>query len=239
MGYVFLDVETSSTDPRKGSILEIALILTDENLHRVEEFKTLVRSKHGITRASYTIHGISEKMLVDAPSFGEIAEHVRKLLLSGTVVGFKIFRFDLRFINWELFRSGNFPVFPRFIDLYEVFGERSLISLARRFRIRIGRTHRAFHDAETVLRIFRMLEYPPRDRLFYYNRTIMPLLEFTNNKQLCKVIYRTRRGLVELVGFALEVDRYSRVLFYDRIRSRFFLLNPLRISGIHEYGLLY
>lgn len=98
-GLVFFDTETTGLGPATNRIIEITMYNEDG------WFSTLVNPGAPISRKITDITGISDEMVKDAPTFGEIAQEVYRRLDGHTAVAHNA-PFDMRFVLAELGRSG-------------------------------------------------------------------------------------------------------------------------------------
>ncbi len=243
MEFAFLDIEATGSNPYRARIVEIAIIITGEGLGERDRFSTLVRPEVPIDRKSHSIHGISEKELVDAPSFQEVAGKVRELLSGKVVIGYRIGDFDLRLLNMELARTGNLTIFPRYLDLKDleqIPRRKSLYHMARSMSIPAGRLHRAMPDVRTTLKIIRevvrkygLQAIIPAIRNPVSHPKLSVLAENTNMGFLSHFLYRSRFRISEHVGFPLIMDT-NRVLFRNTYINRNFRLHASKIINIER-----
>jgi len=238
MKIVILDIETTGINPLKDKIIEIGMIEL-ENFKIVNEFSTLINPSIKISESAYKIHGISEKMLVDAPKFIEISDFIRDKLNNKILVGYKCQKFDLKFINYELFNSNRMPVFPDILDLSlfnNFFKARSLYQIAKRLKISIKKKHRAMFDAQITLKILRWLienfsEKIIFEYIFKYDEKIKEIINLTNQKQISKIIYRSRFKISEHTGFPVEI-RKNYIIFYNVLFNKLYKLYNERIIKV-------
>ncbi len=241
MEFAFVDIEATHSNPYKARIVEIAIIITGENLSERARFSTLVNPRAPIDKKSYSIHGISEKELVDAPPFEEVAGEIRQLLSGKVVIGYRIGDFDLKLLNMELARTDHLTIFPGYIDLKDldqIPRRKSLYHMARSLSISPGRLHRALPDARITLKIIR--ELVRRYGLDTVISTIKSptshpklsiLAENTNMGFLSHFMYRTRFRMSEHIGFPVVMDA-DRVLFRNTHVGKNFKLYASRIVNI-------
>lgn len=153
---LFLDTETTGLDPR-AEIVEIALVDHDGSL----VLESLIRPTRRIPRDATLVHGISNEMVADAPTWADLWPQVQALLI-GRRVGIYNAEFDLRMIAQS---HAAHRVIDRaagssavcIMKLYaEFFGERSsygdyrwqsLDKAARQCGIDLPNSHRAAADA--------------------------------------------------------------------------------------------
>lgn len=103
--FACLDTETTGLSPLEGGkICEIAVSVT----HRgevVEEFTTLLNPGMPMSPEVINIHGITNEMVADAPSFAEVAPKLMSLL-EGCVLVAHNADFDLNFLREEFASCG-------------------------------------------------------------------------------------------------------------------------------------
>jgi DNA polymerase-3 subunit epsilon/CBS domain-containing protein len=88
---VVLDSETTDLDPRKASIVEIALLpLTGGRLDTAAAVRSLVRPARPIPREATRIHGIDDAAVAGAPTFPQVWSTVSSRIGDNVVVGHSI-----------------------------------------------------------------------------------------------------------------------------------------------------
>jgi DNA polymerase-3 subunit epsilon len=154
---ILIDAETTGLDPRQGDrIVEICAIKFRNHKLTDEVFCTLVYPDREIPEWATGVHGISDKDVERAPSFGNIAGKLRAFIGRERIIAHNA-QFYLIFLNAEFARL-DMPRFSRrrFIDTLALARScfpgqwNSLLALCERFGIDTsGRTSR---DAERDLR---------------------------------------------------------------------------------------
>ena len=90
----FFDLETTGTDVSRDRIVEISILKVYPNGNR--ESKTwLVNPTIPIPPASTDIHGISDAMVREAPTFKELAKQIHNLIKDSDLAGYNSDRFDI------------------------------------------------------------------------------------------------------------------------------------------------
>ena len=157
--YVVVDVETSGLDPRKGArVIEFAAIRISQSGDVLDSFHTLVNPTDGDVGMT-SIHGITPKMVASAPTFSQIADHVKELFDHAIFVAHHAL-FDERFVASELQRA-NVAVntMPGFCTYWlsrqiheknDEFPNHKLETLTRRYQLDPGMAHSAHSDAMVV-----------------------------------------------------------------------------------------
>lgn len=104
--FVALDIETTSGNPKYARIVEIAFVEYEDGI-LVDSWSSLVRPGIAMDPFVIGIHGITNEMVLQEPTFLDIAPTVMKWLSKGKLVityGGK--NFDLPIVNNELMRNG-------------------------------------------------------------------------------------------------------------------------------------
>jgi DNA polymerase-3 subunit epsilon len=105
---VFLDTETTGTDPANDRIVQIGLI----KLHpdgREELFRgtgeLLVNPERPIPEESTEVHGITDEMVKGAPTFEKLSDSILEFLSGADLGGFNLLRFDIPLLVVEFARA--------------------------------------------------------------------------------------------------------------------------------------
>jgi len=119
-GVTFFDVETTSLDPSKSAILQIAII-TDWEDGKQDKWETKIKPREVELRfadkQALEICGYNPKEWEDAPSFEEVAHTIAKKLVWGPIVGHNV-QFDINHLTAAFNRRG-WKQFNRNDNIYE------------------------------------------------------------------------------------------------------------------------
>ncbi len=159
--YAVLDVETTHGDPRKGSIMEVGVVLHDGEGMR-GSWSSLVRPEGEIPSFIRKLTGITPAMVKDAPRFVEVARELMRITEDRVVVAHNV-RYDMTSLEHEFARTGL--VFHRPVLCTEQLSRQlvpglqhyNLGSLCRFFGIRSDGRHRALNDAHATMLLHRAL----------------------------------------------------------------------------------
>jgi DNA polymerase III subunit epsilon len=102
-GYAVVDVETTGFHPPKAEVVEIAIVHVDGGGQITGSWDTLIRPL-GLVGAT-RVHGITEAMARDAPSFRSIASALHSLLVGRVVVAHNL-PFDAKFLIAQFAQAG-------------------------------------------------------------------------------------------------------------------------------------
>ncbi len=189
--YVSIDIETTGVDFVKDRVIEIGLVKWKNNAHK-EKLHSLFNVDVPVSQHSFAIHGITNRVLKNAPYFYEVADKIEDFLKDSIIIGFSYQSLDFGMLNKELRYAGKKPVYNPFIDVQTVSRtvfegvpkNVGLVRLARSLNIEVVTSHRALPDALLTMKIWLRI----MDRLKglgidniedflnskYYNFKIMP-----------------------------------------------------------------
>jgi DNA polymerase-3 subunit epsilon len=159
--YAIVDIETTGGYAANHRITEIAIYIHD-GVQLIREFSTLVNPGRNIPYYITGLTGISTEMVLDAPTFDEIA-HELYSLLEGKIFVAHNAHFDYSFlkkefesagINWQARKLCTVRLSRKIIPGLRSY---SLGSLSESLGITITNRHRAGGDASATVRIFDQL----------------------------------------------------------------------------------
>src|ERR1700733_3137472 len=100
----FIDLETTGTNPGTDRIVEIAIVkILPDGTRSVK--RKLVNPEMPIPQSSSDIHGITNDMIKDAPTFRQMAHELKQMLDSCDLAGYNSNRFDIPLLMEEFLRS--------------------------------------------------------------------------------------------------------------------------------------
>jgi len=146
---IFLDLETTGTNPRLDRIIEIAALKLHPDGRR-EVWKRRINPQRPIPAIVTAIHGIRDEDVATAPTFAEIAFDLVRFLSNGDFAGFGIIRFDVPLLAEE-FRRANVTFSlagVRQIDVQRIYHMREPRTLSAALQFYRGRDHVGAHGAE-------------------------------------------------------------------------------------------
>ena len=159
---VFVDIETTGGSYRNSRVLEVAAIRF-ENGEIVKEFSTLIDPGTRIPPVITSITGITQRDIVGAPAFEDVADELLEILDGAVFVAHNV-RFDYSFLKQEFSMIGT-SFAPRLLCtvrlsryLYSDQKGHSLEKLIARHSIPVLERHRALEDARAIL-YFSQLAY--------------------------------------------------------------------------------
>jgi DNA polymerase-3 subunit epsilon len=220
--YAIVDIETTGGYAANHRITEVAIFLHD-GMQITDAFHTLINPERNIPYYITGLTGITREMVVDAPSFKEVAEEIFQRL-DGKIFVAHNAHFDYAFlkkefeeagINWQSKKLCTVRLSRKIIPGLRSY---NLGSLSESLGIQIINRHRAGGDAEATVKIFDQLLR--RDQDNYILKTLkrnsgetilppnLPKEEFDRLPSLPGVYYfHNAHGNVIYVGKAINIKK--------------------------------
>lgn len=101
----FIDLETTGVNLSTDRIVEIAIIKVLPSMERQVKRK-LINPEMPIPVTSSDIHGITDEMVKDAPTFKQAANEIKQYLENCDLGGYNSNRFDIPMLMEEFLRAG-------------------------------------------------------------------------------------------------------------------------------------
>jgi len=159
--YSVIDIESNGAPFRKESIIEIAIYRYDG--HEItDQFISLVNPESEISSFVQKLTGITQKMVITAPKFHEIAKRIVEITKDSVLVGHNI-DFDYRMLRQSFKRLGyeftikTLDTIPLAKNLIPDEKSYSLSKLCKSIGIPLSEAHRASGDARATLDLFKLL----------------------------------------------------------------------------------
>lgn len=158
---VGIDIETTSLEPEKGEIIEVAAIRFDTTTgEEIERFEHLCAPKEPISDEISSLTGITQEMVKDQPDF---STHIKGLLafIDKDVVFAHNATFDLSFLKYHGADIENkvWDTFPLATVAWPTHSSYNLGTLAQDFNVEVTGEHRAGEDIVLTWKVLqKMLE---------------------------------------------------------------------------------
>lgn len=163
--FAVVDVETTGLNVKKDEILSIAIIPMDglKILFSEAYYRILKPRKFKVDSVKY--HGITPRMVEEAPTFCEVKEEILEKLKERIIVGYSI-NLDIEFLK-KSFKECEIIFECKYVDVADVekligrlFGDYTkdvtLEELAKKYGVDIAYRHSALSDAYITAQIFQM-----------------------------------------------------------------------------------
>ena len=176
---VFLDLETTGTNPVADRITEIGLVEVDAQ-GRATQWSSLVNPGVSIPSFIQGLTGISNDMVKDAPSFAELAPALHDRLQGALFIAHNA-RFDYGFLR-NAFDEAGLPYKADVLctvklsrALYPKERKHNLDSLIERHELKADARHRALADADLLWQLWQKLTATHPEESF--NAALQSLLQ--------------------------------------------------------------
>ncbi len=150
---VVFDIESTGVNPRQDRIIELAAVKLHPDGR--EETKTwLLNPTVKIPPETTAIHGITDEIVRDCPTFFEMAEDIDHFFDGCDLSGFNADRFDIPCLEEEFARVGrDFGASRRrHVDVQRIYHKMEPRDLTAAVRFYCGRDHKGAHGAEADAR---------------------------------------------------------------------------------------
>jgi len=130
-------------------IVEIAIVKINLDGAKIVKRK-LVNPEMKIPLESTAIHGITDEMVKDAPTFKSIANEIKQFIEASDLGGFNSNRFDIPILNEEFLRAGiNIDIEHRkLLDVQKVYHKMEQRTLSAAYQFYCQKTLEDAHSAE-------------------------------------------------------------------------------------------
>ncbi len=181
---VFFDLETTGINIAKDRIVEIAILKLHPDGHK-ESYVQRVNPIVKIPREAAEIHGITNEMVLNEPTFKEIAPKVNELLKGCDLAGFNSNRFDIPLLAEEMLRAGvDFTMKNRVsIDVQTIYHKKEQRNLSAGYKFYCDKdledAHSAEADTQATYEILNAQVAMYED----LEKTVSALSEYSNHKK--------------------------------------------------------
>jgi DNA polymerase III subunit epsilon len=145
----FIDLETTGVNISTDRIVEIAIVkINPDGTKQVK--RKLINPLMPIPKSSSDIHGITDDMVKDAPSFKMVANEVKQFIEQCDLGGYNSNRFDIPMLIEEFLRVGiEFSVDgKKLVDVQKVFHMMEQRTLSAAYKFYCQKNLEAAHSAE-------------------------------------------------------------------------------------------
>ena len=156
----FFDLETTGINVAKDRIVEIAILKVFPNGNK-ESYTWRVNPEMPIPEATTAIHGITNEMVANEPTFKELASKVYALIKDSDLGGFNSNRFDIPLLAEELLRAEvDFDMKKSLsVDVQTIFHKMEKRTLEAAYKFYCGKelinAHSAAADTEATYEVLK------------------------------------------------------------------------------------
>lgn len=145
----FIDLETTGLNISTEKIVEIAIVkILPDGTKQVK--RKLINPQIPIPAASSELHGITDEMVKDAPTFKQAANEIKQFIENCDLAGYNSNRFDIPMLIEEFLRSGlEFTVDgKKLLDVQKVFHMMEQRTLSAAYKFYCNKNLENAHGAE-------------------------------------------------------------------------------------------
>src|SRR5690349_10786993 len=145
----FIDLETTGINLGSDRIIEIAIVKILADGTRIVKRK-LINPEMPIPKQSSDVHGITDEMVKEAPTFKQVAQEFKQMLDGCDLAGYNSNRFDIPLLMEEFLRAEvEFDMRHRkLLDVQNVFHKMEPRTLGAAYRFYCNKTLESAHSAE-------------------------------------------------------------------------------------------
>jgi DNA polymerase III subunit epsilon len=155
----FIDLETTGINLTNDRIVEIAIVKIMPNGERLSKRK-IINPEMLIPQESTDVHGITNEMVKDAPTFKQAANEIKQFIDNSDLGGYNSNRFDIPLLMEEFLRSDvDVDLSARkMIDVQHIFYMMQPRTLSAAYEFFCGKTledaHSALVDINATVEVF-------------------------------------------------------------------------------------
>jgi DNA polymerase-3 subunit epsilon len=144
-----IDLETTGVNPGTDRIVEIAIVKVLPDGTRIVKRK-LLNPEMPIPKTSSDIHGITDEMVKDAPTFKQVANELKQVLDGCDIAGYNSNRFDIPLLMEEFLRvQVEFDMKGRkLVDVQKIFHQMEQRTLSAAYKFYCNKNLEGAHSAE-------------------------------------------------------------------------------------------
>jgi DNA polymerase-3 subunit epsilon len=144
-----IDLETTGVNLGTDRIVEIAIVkISTDGTKQVK--RKLINPEMPISQVSQDLHGITNDMVKDAPTFKQVANEIKQFLEKCDLAGYNSNRFDVPLLAEEFLRVGIDFDFSsrRLVDVQKIFHLMEQRTLSAAYKFYCNKVLEGAHGAE-------------------------------------------------------------------------------------------
>lgn len=151
---VFFDLETTGVSVSSDRIVQIGMVKYYADGRESEEKNKLINPTIHIPEEASKIHGITNEMVKDEPTFKQISKGLLSFIGDADLCGFNSNRFDVPMLLEEFYRAGiEFDMTNRnSIDVWRIFQKMEPRNLKAAYKFYCNKNLEGAHDAINDIR---------------------------------------------------------------------------------------
>lgn len=213
----FFDLETTGTNIATDRVVEISILKVhpDQSKNVLTE---RVNPGVPIPKEASDVHGITNDMVANSPSFAELAPALVDFIGDADLAGFNSNRFDIPLLYEEFLRAGVDVDFKnrRFIDVQNIFHKMEQRTLKAAYKFYCEKELENAHSAEADIKATYEVLLAQLDRYPTDLKNEIPFLaEFSTQKQFAdlmgRIVYNDKNE--EVFNFGKHLNKSVESVF--------------------------
>lgn len=145
----FIDIEATGTNPSTDRIVEIAIVKYLPDGNRTVKRK-IINPQMPIPQVCVDLHGISDDMVKDAPTFKQAAHEIKQFLDGCDLSCYNAYRLDMPLLVEEFIRAEvDFDMKNRkIVDVQKIYHQMEQRTLSAAYKFYCNKTLEGAHGAE-------------------------------------------------------------------------------------------
>ncbi len=146
---VFIDLETTGINIAQDRIVEIAIVKVMPN-GETKRMRKLINPQIPIPQVCIDIHGITNEMVANAPTFAQAANEIKQFMGDSDIGGYNSNRFDVPLLAEEFLRAGKDVDFENvaLLDVQRIFHLMEPRNLTAAYKFYCSKDLENAHSAE-------------------------------------------------------------------------------------------
>ena len=229
----FIDLETTGVNISTDKIIEIAIVKILSDGSKMIKRK-LINPQMPIPESSTAVHGITDEMVKDAPTFKQVANEIKQFIDSCDLGGYNSNRFDIPMLIEEFMRAGlDFSTEGRkMVDVQKIFHLMEQRTLTAAYKFYCDKCLEEAHSAEADAHATWEILLAQIERYPHIGTTVEHIVKFTGEDEIVDFARRMIKvNGVEVFNFGkhkgkpvLEVLKVEPQ-YYDWIMKGDFAMN--------------
>ena len=180
-----MDLETTGLSLTQDRVVEIALLKVNPDGTEVKKRK-LINPERPIPAEVTAIHGITDEMVKDAPTFKVAANEIKQFLEGCDLAGYNSNKFDWPLLMEEFLRCGqDFDIKgKKFLDVQKIFHVMEPRNLAAAYKFYCDQTLENAHSAEADVNATWQVFESQIQRYSQLGETIDSILQYIGEDEL-------------------------------------------------------
>jgi DNA polymerase-3 subunit epsilon len=172
-----IDLETTGTNLSADRIIEIAIVKLLPDGTEVRKRK-IINPLMPIPKAVTELHGITDEMVKDAPTFKQVSHELKQVLDGCDLAGYNSNRFDIPMLMEEFLRAEvEFDMKGRkLVDVQKIFHMMEQRTLSAAYKFYCDKVHENAHSAEADAVVTLEILHAQLDRYPHLGNTVDSVL---------------------------------------------------------------